>query len=100
MSSLHQGDMLRLNNLKFPVLVVSKDFFNQTGAIIGCPVIRNGAESALHLPVDIQEFHGVVCCENMKLLDLRVKRFSRIGSIPMQDIINITDAIQGIFDYV
>ena len=32
---LHQGDILRIEKIKHPVLVVSKDFFNMSGEIIG-----------------------------------------------------------------
>ena len=35
---LHQGDILKIEHIKKPVLVVSKDFFNQTYEIIGCPI--------------------------------------------------------------
>ena len=34
---VHQGDILKIEKIKIPVLVVSKDFFNQTGEIIGWP---------------------------------------------------------------
>lgn len=33
---VHQGDVLKVDKIKLPVLVVSKDFFNQTGEIIAC----------------------------------------------------------------
>ena len=33
---LHQGDILKIERIKKPVLIVSKDFFNQTFEIIGC----------------------------------------------------------------
>ena len=35
--TLHQGDIVKIERVKSPVLVTSKDFFNQTGEIIGCP---------------------------------------------------------------
>ena len=38
MASLHQGDILKIEKTKHPVLVVSKDFFNTSGEIIGCPI--------------------------------------------------------------
>ena len=38
MEKVHQGDILKIERIKKPVLVVSKDFFNQTHEIIGCPV--------------------------------------------------------------
>ena len=40
MEILHQGDILRIEKIKHPVLVVSKDFFNTSGEIIGCPIIK------------------------------------------------------------
>lgn len=33
--TLHQGDIVKIERVKSPVLVTSKDFFNQTGEIIG-----------------------------------------------------------------
>ena len=35
----------------------------------------------------------------MKLLDLKVRGFKKLDRINYHDIINITDAIQSIFDY-
>ena len=40
MASLHQGDILKVEKIKHPVLVVSKDFFNTSGEIIGLLKIR------------------------------------------------------------
>ncbi len=66
--TLHQGDIVKIERVKSPVLVTSKDFFNQTSEIIRLSIIQNSVASPLH--------------------------------IPMRNIINITDAIQSIFDYV
>lgn len=41
MEHLHQGDILKVEKIKHPVLVASKDFFNTSGEIIGCPIITN-----------------------------------------------------------
>lgn len=35
---LHQGDIVKIERVKSPVLVTSKEFFNQTGEIVGCPI--------------------------------------------------------------
>ena len=37
MINFRQGDILKVEKIKHPVLVVSKDFFNASGQIIGCP---------------------------------------------------------------
>ena len=39
--NVKQGDILKIEKIKHPVLVVSKDFFNTSGAIIGCPIYNN-----------------------------------------------------------
>ena len=99
-NELHQGDILKIENIRVPVLVVSKDFFNQTGEIIGCPIYPAGEAGPLHIPVHTDRTEGFVQCEKLALMDLNVRGWSRIDRILMADIINITDAVQGIFDYV
>ena len=95
-----QGDVISVSGIKIPVLVVSKDFFNASGEIIGCPVIKEGEEGPLHILIETKKTKGYVHCEKMKLFDLHVRSHTVKDRIPMADIINITDAIQGIFDYV
>ncbi len=97
---LHQGDILKIENVKMPVLVVSKDFFNRTFEIIGCPVYKKGEPGPLHIHIKANEVEGYVQCEKMALLDLNIRGYSLIDRIQYPDIINITDAIQGIFDYI
>ena len=98
--SLHQGDIIKIEKIKSPVLVTSKDFFNQTGEIIGCPIFRDGTVGPLHIRIKADSGEGFVQCEKLALLDMNVRGFTVIGRAHMEDIINITDAIQGIFDYV
>ena len=98
--TVHQGDVLKVDKIKLPVLVVSKDFFNQTGEIIACPVYNAGRDDALHIHIQTQNMDGYVHCEKLALLDLNARCFVKLNSLHMNDIMNITDAIQGIFDYI
>ncbi|WP_026655548.1 MULTISPECIES: type II toxin-antitoxin system PemK/MazF family toxin [unclassified Butyrivibrio] len=97
---LHQGDILKIERIKQPVLVVSKDFFNQTHEIIGCPIYEKGEAGPLHIHISTNDVEGYVQCEKMALLDMGIRGYSKIDTIHYSDIINITDAIQGIFDYI
>ena len=97
---INQGDILKIEGIKLPVMVVSKDFFNQSQEIIGCPVYKDGKTSALHIRIMNDKNAGIVHCEKMALLDLRVRGYSKSGRVNMSEIIDVTDAIQGIFDYV
>ncbi|MBQ0040698.1 MAG: type II toxin-antitoxin system PemK/MazF family toxin [Clostridiales bacterium] len=99
-NSVKQGGVLKVDKLNFPVLVVSKNFFNQEGLVIVCPILKESIESPLHIKISSKKMEGYVHCEDLRLLDLKARRFSVIDSIDMLSIINITDAVQGIFDYI
>lgn len=98
--TLRQGDIVKIESIKSPVLVTSKDFFNQTGEIVGCPIFQDSTDSPLHIKIKTDSTEGYVQCEKLALLDINVRGFLKTDRISMADIINITDAIQGIFDYV
>ena len=100
MEQLHQGDILKIENIRHPVLVVSKDFFNSSGAVIGCPVIKDSIAGPLHIWMSVEDNEGYIQCEKLALLDLSVRGYKRIGRLPLAEMINISDAIQSIFEYV
>lgn len=100
MEQLHQGDLLKIENIRHPVLVVSKDFFNSSGAVIGCPVIKDSIAGPLHIWMSVEDNEGYIQCEKLALLDLSVRGYKRIGRLSLAEMINISDAIQSIFEYV
>ena len=94
-----QGDILSLTESSLCVLVLSKDFFNQTGLAVVCPVVRQAPEDALHIPVATDSFSGTALCEQLKTLDLNKRYFKKLASLSFSQIQEITDAVQSIFDY-
>ena len=97
---IHQGDILKVEKIMQPVLVLSKDFFNTSGEIIGCPIYQKSTLSPLHIPVSAEEMEGYVECEKLKLLDLKARGYMKVDRISVGDLINITDAVQSIFEYI
>ena len=97
---LQQGDILKIEKIKFPVLIVSNDFFNKSGEIIGCPITMNAIEGPLHIFISANEVEGYVLCEQLKLFDLRVRGHKKIDQLKWSEKINISDAVQGIFEYI
>lgn len=98
--TLHQGDIAKIEGIKSPVLVTSKDFFNQTGEIVGCPIFQDSTASPLHIKIRADSTEGYAQCEKLALLDLNARGFLKTDRISRSDIINIADAIQGVFDCV
>ena len=100
MGQLQQGDILTIEKIKHPVLVASKDFFNTSGAIIGCPIITNSNPGPLHIWTSTENVEGYINCEKLALLDLTVRGHNKIDSLPISEMMNVSDAIQGIFEYI
>lgn len=100
MLDIRQGDILKIENIRHPILIVSKDYFNISGEVIGCPIFTDSIEGPLHIKISTEEIDGFVQCEKLKLLDVKVRGYSVVDRVNMTDKINVVDAIQGIFDYI
>ena len=94
-----QGDILRVEKIRGPVLIVSKNFFHRTEQAIACPVAASAAPDPLHILIDTGKTKGIVLCEHMRFLDLRIRGYQKIDEVPLSAVMDITDAIQSIFDY-
>lgn len=99
-NNLCQGWILKVENMRFPVLIVSKDTFNLIShQVIACPILTNIEENALHIKINTDKLSGMVICEQVRLFDLSVRGYKKIGEIRTEQIANIADAVQSIFDY-
>lgn len=94
-----QGDLLRLSGLSFPVIVVSNNYFNDSGKAIVCPILKNSVPGPLHIELKDGPVEGYVICEQLKFVDLGSRRFTKLSDTHYYDIMNISDAVMGIFDY-
>ena len=94
-----QGDIIKVENHRNPLLVVSKDTFNQSGQALCCPLARDVFPEPLHIRVQGSEISGTVLCEQIRFFDLRSGKYSKLDSLDLRTVMDITDAIQGIFDY-
>ncbi len=97
--TIDQGDIIKAEGLKGLYLIVSKNFFNMTEQAILCPIVDDASPDPLHIMIKTDEIVGTVLCEQMRMVDLRYRGFKRIGRIPYEVVMDVTDAIQGIFDY-
>ena len=99
MQACEQGELLRVSGIAQPVLVVSNNFFCRSGRAIVCPVVRQAAAGPLHIPVRAGEIEGIVLCEQVRYVDLTVRHFAKLGSVPFFDVMDLSDAVMGMFDY-
>ena len=99
MDFVRQGDLLFLEKNSMHVLVLSRDFFNKSGFPVVCPVKKEAFEDALHIAVETPVFKGTALLEHIKSIDLQTRFYKKIAEIPFEQIQDISDAVQGIFEY-
>lgn len=97
---LHQGDIIKIEKIKHPVLVISNNFFNTSGEVIGCPIIKISTPGPLHIWMSTDETEGYIQCEKLALLDLTIRGYKKVDRLPISELMNISDAIQSIFEYI
>ena len=99
MASVEQGDLLKIEGIRYPVIVVSNGFFNQSGRVVVCPIVKTAVPGPLHIPLRDSAVEGVVLCEQVRYLDLSSRRWSKLTQTRYFDIMDISDAVVGIFEY-
>lgn len=99
MIKAEQGDLLKLSGMSFPVMVVSNNLFNASGLAIVCPVQEDVVPGPLHIKLEDGPVKGYVMCEHLKQIDLNTRRFTKLTDSHYYDVLNISDAVMGIFDY-
>lgn len=100
MLKTEQGDILKVASIRYPLVVVSKNFFNESGLVMACPILPNAVPGPLRIRCENLKQPGYVYCEQLRVIDLNARRFSKTDAVSYYDLIDIVDAIQGIFDYV
>ena len=100
MASIEQGDLLKVEGIQHPVIVVSNDYFNESGRAIVCPILKKAAPGPLHIRLRETEVDGYVLCEQVRYLDLTTRRFSKLSASHCFDIMDISDAVVGMFEYL
>ena len=103
MLKAEQGDVLRVDGINWPVIVVSNNRFNEIGEVIVCPILDHIGRNAIHLAIRVPsaagEIRGVVACEQIRNLDLKVRRFSKAGTLLLSDFLDISDTLVALFDF-
>ncbi len=95
-----QGDIITIDGIEHRMLVISNQVFNNAGGVIACPIVKTGSVGALHFSIETQTVSGIALCEQMKFFLLSKRAFHIWGSISLYQLMDISDAAQGIFEYI
>lgn len=96
---IYPGDILKIEKEKALVFVVSKKYFNDSGGVIGCPIVSNVEENSIHVYVEEKDVEGIVLCEQLKFFDLNIRGYKVVARSCLESMVNIVDIVQGFFDF-
>lgn len=99
MGNVEQGDLLKVDGIQHPMIVVSNNFFNQSGKVIVCPIMKKAVPGPLHIELKDSSVEGYVLCEQVRYLDLTSRRFTKMTQSHYFDIMDISDAVVSMFEY-
>ena len=99
MTMIEQGDLLKVDGIQHPVIVVSNNFFNESGKAIVCPILKKAVPGPLHIELKDSSVEGYVLCEQVRYLDLASRRYSKLVQTHYFDIMDISDAVVSMFEY-
>ena len=99
MAEYQQGDLLRVDGIAHPVIVVSNNVFNASGKAIVCPILPHAAEGPLHIRLKDSAVQGVVLCEQVRYLDLAARRCTKLSETHYFDVMDLSDAVVSMFEH-
>ena len=102
MNEYSQGDIVKIAGFRNHFLVVSKNAFIQsTGMFHVCPMLPVINAGPVHIPVKGLNtgLDGCVLCEQVKLIDPIERGVGIIDRVSYADKMEVSDTIQGIFEY-
>ena len=93
-----QGSIILLEHRYF--MIISRDYFNRTEQVIACPVIpdQNSYPSPVHRVIN-EPVKGTVFCEQMRYFDLSRRHYQVIREVPVEDLMEVSDIVQGLVEY-
>lgn len=95
----NQGDVIRVEGIKTPLLVVSRDFYNEDEQVITCPLVKQCRVSVINVKVNFEGEDMFVLCDQIKQLDINFRGSKKIGQISVKDRMEVSDILQGLFEY-
>ena len=102
MIDFKQGDIIKIEGYrqqKF-VIVSKNSFIKATGFFHVCPVFKDIPDGPVHIVVKGKgKTVGTVICEQIKAIDPNARKCRREDFLYYEDIMNVSDAIQCIFEY-
>ena len=100
MKTIEQGDIIRVSHGLVPFLVVSSDFYNQSGLAVVCPIVPDASSDAMHIEIKTDQISGIVLCEQIAVVSIADRECNIKDHLSGNLLLEIVFRVQSIFDYV
>lgn len=96
-----QGDVVKISGFRNKFVIVSKNaFIRRTNVFHVCPLMERYPDGPIHIAIAGKEgTKGTVICEQLKLIDPSARGCTRVDRLPYEQIMNVSDTVQGLFEY-
>ena len=91
-----QGEIIKVEGIKNHLLVISRDIINENEVCIVIPLSNNFSESVTHIKNSFSK--DLLITEQLRYIDLNTRFYKKLGTLPLNEMQNIIDVIQGLFD--
>lgn len=101
MTDFAKGDIIRIANSRYLFVIVSNNsFIRATGVFHVCPFVSDLPGGPVHIVGQGKKGEtGTIPCEQIKLIDPEERNCRRVDRLPYETIMDVSDAIQGLFEY-
>lgn len=95
------GDIIRIGGKRNPFVVVSSNVFNANAIIFYvCPIVQDAEMGPFHVKIEGKNGTlGIAVCENVIPINPDSLTIKHEDHIPYAQVIEISDILQGIFEY-
>jgi len=100
MQEYHQGDLVRIGRFTQNFVIVSNNsFIRATGMFHVCPFLQGVSDGPLHISAQASSgTAGTAILEQIKLIDPEARPVRKTDHLFYRDIMELSDALQGMFD--
>ena len=95
---VNQGDIIKVEGIKLNMLVISRDIINENEVCIVVPLSSNFSESVTHIKNSFSK--ELLITEQLRYIDLTSRYYKKLGNLSFEEMQNVVDVVQGLFDII
>ncbi len=95
---VNQGDIIKVDGIKLNMLVISRDIINENEVCIVVPLSSNFSESVTHIKNSFSK--ELLITEQLRYMDLTSRYYKKLGNLSLEEMQNVVDVVQGLFDII